>query len=178
MKSSKALEWSKTLEEKNSALLRLGAFEVITRLRDSKALHSKWVFKTMTDAEDRAEQFKARLVACGNKQKFVSIFQELLLWSWISQHGDVPNAYAQTDKENELDILLHLPSGMKFTIHEIQKFGAKSAGELVLRQKKTLYGLKKAGRLWSQLLHEKLSEAGFERGWCLRRCPSRHIDTR
>ena len=101
---------------------------------------------------------------CGHGYVHIKIVLALaVIWGVLAQHGDVPNAYAQTDKENELDILLHLPSGMKFTIHEIQKFGAKSAGELVLRQKKTLYGLKKAGRLWSQLLHEKLSEAGFER---------------
>nr|CCA22025.1 pol polyprotein putative [Albugo laibachii Nc14] len=180
MKSSKALEWTRAMDEEISALLRLGVFEVIKRPRDSKALHSKWVFKTKNDAEGRAERFKARLVACENEQKFgvdflltfaavmdmstVKVVLALaVIWGVPAQHGDVPNAYAQADKESGLDIFLHVPSGMKSTVHEIQKFGAKNACEVVLRLKKTLYSLKQVGRLWSQLLHENISEAGFER---------------
>uniref|UniRef100_A0AAV1TKU7 CCHC-type domain-containing protein n=1 Tax=Peronospora matthiolae TaxID=2874970 RepID=A0AAV1TKU7_9STRA len=37
------------------------------------------------------------------------------------------------------------------------------ASELVLELRKSLYGLKQAGRLWSHLLHSKLSTAGFTR---------------
>ena len=42
--------------------------------------------------------------------------------------------------------------------------------KLALRLKKSLYGLKQAVRLWSQLLHAKLEETGFTRcgaGMCL-----------
>jgi hypothetical protein len=35
--------------------------------------------------------------------------------------------------------------------------------KLALRLKKSLYGLKQTGRLWSQLLHAKLMELGFTR---------------
>ena len=43
----------------------------------------------------------------------------------------------------------------------INGLGARSASELVLKLRKSLYGLKQAGRLWSQLLHTHLVEAGF-----------------
>nr|CCA27058.1 putative polyprotein [Albugo laibachii Nc14] len=179
-KSSKALEWSKAMEEEISALLRLEVFEVIKRPRDSKEVQSKWVFKTKTSAEARVERFKARLVACENEKKlgvdFFITFAMVMNMSTVkivlalavilgvpAQYGDVPNAYAQADKESGMDIFLHVPSKMAFIIHEIQKFGAKNPGELILRlKKKKLYGLKQAGRLWSKLLHEYLSEAGFE----------------
>ena len=39
--------------------------------------------------------------------------------------------------------------------------GAKDKQEVVLELRKSLYGLKKAGRLWNQLLHQKLNEARF-----------------
>lgn len=41
--------------------------------------------------------------------------------------------------------------------------GVNSYKKLALRLKKSLYGLKQAGRLWSQLLHARLVELGFTR---------------
>lgn len=69
MKSSKVLKWKKAMEEEISALRRLGVFEVIKRFRDSNVLHSKWGFKTKTDAEGQVECFEDRIVFCGNEQK-------------------------------------------------------------------------------------------------------------
>uniref|UniRef100_A0AAV1USB9 Reverse transcriptase Ty1/copia-type domain-containing protein n=1 Tax=Peronospora matthiolae TaxID=2874970 RepID=A0AAV1USB9_9STRA len=45
----------------------------------------------------------------------------------------------------------------------LQAQGVSNASELVFRLRKSLYGLKQAGRLWSQLLHSKLITAGFTR---------------
>ena len=43
----------------------------------------------------------------------------------------------------------------------LKKRGVDTKDKLALRLKKSLYGLKQAGRLWSQLLHAKLVNAGF-----------------
>ena len=43
---------------------------VIKRPPGSNTLHTKWVFKTKTDAHGEIERLKARLVACGNEQVF------------------------------------------------------------------------------------------------------------
>ncbi|GAB9471215.1 unnamed protein product, partial [Globisporangium polare] len=180
MKSLNAAGWITAMTEEIEALIRLGVFSVIKRPSGSNVLHSKWVFKTKTDSQGLLERLKARLVACGNEQVFgvdylltfaavmdmctVKVLLALaILWGMPAEHGDVPNAYAKADKENDLEILLHIPRGMAFTAHELLALGVSSANELVLRLKKSLYGLKQAGRLWSQLLHAKLTEAGFER---------------
>ena len=43
----------------------------------------------------------------------------------------------------------------------LKMVGAATKKEVVLQLQKSLYGLKQAGRLWSQLLHARLLEAGF-----------------
>ena len=45
----------------------------------------------------------------------------------------------------------------------MRKIGATHPGEVVLELRRSLHGLKQAGRLWSQLLHARLSDAGYVR---------------
>nr|CCA17625.1 hypothetical protein SS1G_13224 [Albugo laibachii Nc14] len=52
---------------------------------------------------------------------------------------------------------------MDIPANALEEFGVKDTSKLALRLIKSLYGLKQAGRLWSQLLHAKLEEAGFTR---------------
>lgn len=67
----------------------------------------------------------------------------------------------KTDKEDHLETLLHVPSNMELSAKQLREPGVTSASELVLQLKKSLYGLKQAGRLWSQLLYANLLEASF-----------------
>ena len=45
----------------------------------------------------------------------------------------------------------------------LREIGAANSGEVVLELRKSLYGWKQAGRLWSQLLHARRTDAGFVR---------------
>uniref|UniRef100_A0AAV1T7Z6 Reverse transcriptase Ty1/copia-type domain-containing protein n=1 Tax=Peronospora matthiolae TaxID=2874970 RepID=A0AAV1T7Z6_9STRA len=82
-------------------------------------------------------------------------------WNVPARHGDVPNAYVKAEKEEQLDIFMKVPKGMQITKEELQGFGVESPGEVALLLKKSLCGLKQAGRLWSKLLHSKLTENGY-----------------
>ncbi|CAH0489288.1 unnamed protein product [Peronospora farinosa] len=82
-------------------------------------------------------------------------------WGVPAKHGDVPNAYVKADKEEHLEILLRVPSGMQIKDERLNALGADSASDIALELKKSLYGLKQAGRLWSQLLQTRLIDAGF-----------------
>ena len=53
--------------EELKALEASGICELIKRPEQVNALHTKWMFKTKTDANDNIERFKARQVGCGNK---------------------------------------------------------------------------------------------------------------
>ena len=134
----------------------------MSRNKEMKPLHCKWVFKTKMDAQGQVERFKARLVACGNEQRYgqdyfqtfapvmeLSAVKVILvlaqLWGVDARHGDIPNAYVKAEKEEELTIHMELPTIMK---NNKDLYGLKEApDEPVLSLIKGLYGLKQSGRL-------------------------------
>ena len=147
---------------------------------EANAFHSKWVFKTETRADGELEGYKARLVACGNEQVLgvdynltfaavmdISTAKVVLAlaatWGVPAKHGDIPNAYVRAEKEPHLDIYLQVPRGMTVSESSMRKIGAKHTSEVVLELRRSLYGLKQAGRLWSHLFCARLSDAGYVR---------------
>ena len=136
------------------------------------------MFKTKTDAHGDLARLKARLVACENEQVFGVDYQltfaavmdmsmvKILIalaatWGVLAKHGDIPNAYVKAKKESHLEIFLQIPQGMDIDQETMNKLGVSSKNELSLELCKSLYGLKQAGRLLSQLLYAKLCDAGF-----------------
>ena len=81
----------------------------------------------------------------------------------LAKHGDAPNAYVKAEKEAPLEIRLQVPRGMDVSDDTLRELGAGNSGEVVLELCESLYGFKQAGRLWSQLLHTRLTDAGFVR---------------
>uniref|UniRef100_A0AAV1UWW3 Reverse transcriptase Ty1/copia-type domain-containing protein n=1 Tax=Peronospora matthiolae TaxID=2874970 RepID=A0AAV1UWW3_9STRA len=82
-------------------------------------------------------------------------------WKVPARHGDVPNAYVKAEKEEHLDIYMKVPKGMTVKEKEMKDLNAKTSNDLELLLKKSLYGLKQAGRLWSKLLDSKLRQSGL-----------------
>ena len=50
---------------------------------------------------------------------------------------------------------------MEFDEHEVNSLGTSDRSKVTLKLQKSLYGLKQAGRLWAQLLHDTLMKLGF-----------------
>ena len=68
-------------------------------------------------------------------------------WKVPARHGDVPNAYVKAEKEEHLNIYMKVPKGMTVAEKEMKNVSAKTPNDLELLLKKSLYGLKQAGRL-------------------------------
>lgn len=153
-------------------------WELVGMPEGCRPLHTNWVFKTKTDANGDVERYKARLVACGNEQRFgigysgtfaavmemdtVKVILALARkWRTRAKHGDIPNSYVKALSEEEHEIFLFVPQGMLLDAELLKVLGLSSARELALHLRKTLYGLKQAGRLWNKLLHSKFIELAF-----------------
>ena len=67
------------------------------------------------------------------------------------------------EQRGKLGDFLAIPQGMIVPDVTLKQLEAQGSDKLALRLKKSPYGLKQAGRLWSKLLDTKLVEAGFSR---------------
>jgi hypothetical protein len=77
--------------------------------------------------------------------------------------GDMPNAYPRAQVEDWLNVHLYLPKGKNLTKEELDKLGVKNEKQVTLKLKKSLYGLKQAGRLWNDMLNYFLvNKLGFQ----------------
>jgi hypothetical protein len=174
MKSDKSEEWCKAIKDEIESLERLGTWELTKYDEVQAPLHSKWVFKTKTNADGSVERYKARLVACGNEQEyginfyetfapvmemqptFMTIFALGIMWGVMPEAGDIPNAYPRAQVEDWLNVHLFLPKGKNLTKEELNKLGVKSEKQVTPKLKKSLYGLKQAGRLWNDIVNDFL----------------------
>nr|CCA26030.1 PREDICTED: hypothetical protein [Albugo laibachii Nc14] len=171
-------KWMTAVSEELRALKENGVWEVVIPPTCSHVLHNKWVFKTKTGANGDVERYKARLVACENEQLFgvdytvtfaavmeLSTVKVILVlsrrWNVLARHGDVPNAYVKAEKEPHLDVYMKVSKRMKTDEMDLKRYGLNDSSKLELLLNKSLSGLKRAGRLWSKLLHSRLCEAGF-----------------
>ena len=175
MKTATAEKWKIAIKDEIQALRNNGTWVAVPRPSGVQVLHSKWVFKTKFDANGGVERYKARLVACGNEQKFGESFfctfapvmgmatTRLImaiakLFCVPPRHGDVPNAYVKAKCEKDLDIYMQVPKGMTLNEQELANGGENAVLKLLM----SLYGLKQAGRLWNELLHSTLLKFRFE----------------
>ena len=78
-----------------------------------------------------------------------------------ARHSDVANAYVKADQEKNLDIYMKIPCGMQVAQETLNYHEFANKIQLELLLKKFLYGLEQARRLWSNLLHFKLTESNF-----------------
>lgn len=156
--------WTRAIEEELASLHKLDVFEVIPAAAAQNLVTSKWVFKTKMDARGRPTRLKARLVARGFSQRpnidFFATFAptaaittfRILISISVSIglkifHLDVKSAFLNSELEEEVTMLpppgVDIPAGC------------------ALRLKRSIYGLKQAGRNWFLELQETLLQCGF-----------------
>lgn len=173
-------QWKHAMQEEIDSLNALDTWELVRKDSNMCILHTKWVYKTKTKADGSIERYKARAVVRGDEQIFgvnysltfapvmtmstaYLIFALAIRWGVPPEHGDIPNAYVRAQTEDGLEIYLQPPTGMEITDEELKKLGISHRNEVVLKLKKSLYGLKQAGRLWNELLDNFLISNGFQR---------------
>src|SRR6202522_700164 len=164
--------WEKAIEEELETLREAGTWELVDVPEGVNVVGSKWVFRAKKDAAGNVVRYKARLVAQGFSQvpgvdyfdtyapvaRLASIRTVLAFAAAEDLETgqiDIKEAYLNGELMNDKVIFMRQPPGYE----EVGADGRKR----VMRLRKTLYGLKQAGRRWYHKLVEIMSKLGFSR---------------
>jgi transposase InsO family protein len=171
--SKHAEYWREAIAKELGGLLKLGTWEMMPYSdlpKGANVMRCHFVFTVKRLSDGSIEKFKARLVADGNTQKagvdFDRIFSTVVksqtiraVLIYACSHKlnlssiDVRQAYCRGDADR--DLFMSPPPGVT---------SRDSRGrQLVCRLKRSLYGLKQAGRIWAKLFSEFLLAWGMVR---------------
>jgi len=163
-----AEKWDTAMKEELDAIGQHQVFgDVVELLEGRKALPSHWVFKIKRDGACNVQQFKARLVCGGNHQiedincqatyaptaRLGHVRLALAIAAMYDleiYHMDVCTAFLGVDSEEEIS--MHLPQGYFRLVQTGSQYNnprlTNTSQKMVLRLRKSLYGLKQSSDIW------------------------------
>jgi transposase InsO family protein len=165
-------QWAAAAQLEWDQLVGKGTWEECERSEvpdGERVLNAAWTFVRKLNAQGEVERYKARFVARGDQQRpgvdyehifaptasVASVRMVVALAAehgWDLRSGDIANAFANADIDKATYIAM--PPGFK-------RIG-NDGRPMVLRLKKSLYGLHQAPRLWYEQLSAFLKQHGFE----------------
>lgn len=189
LKGAEASQWYSAMINEVKSILKNDTFEVVNRPISQECIGSRFVLTNKYNQDGSFLKNKARLVAKGYNQKPGIDFRETfapvarigsirVMSSLAAKLGvkihqlDVTSAYLNGQLNEEIfmecpdyfDKILELITNEN-SDRDISRKAAKireylSEGDKVLFLKKSLYGLKQAGRCWNTKLNEILNDFG------------------
>lgn len=169
MKSPHVKSWKEAMEIEIKSLVKLETFELVPFQPNMKVIKGGFVYKIKTDQDGKISKFKARCVAKGYSQEYgidyfdtfsptlrynsfryvISVAQ---LKGFKIHHLDVQTAFLNGELAEE--IYMHVPEGFESLVVD-------KRCTHVLKLKKSLYGLKQAGRVWNEKFTATIIAMGF-----------------
>jgi hypothetical protein len=169
MNSPHASYWKDAIAKELAGLVQLNTWEVVhisSMPRGANLMNCHFVFAVKRKADGSIEKFKARLVADGNTQKygvdfdrvFATVVKTLTIRLVLAIAAardfnlssiDVRQAYLQAELKE--DLFMRTPPGLP------------AREGYVCKLRRSLYGLKQAGREWALLLTQFLLAWGMVR---------------
>lgn len=157
--------WEGAIKEELSSLLANDTWSLVPMPSDKNIVDCKWIFSIKHDEFGNPKRYKARLVARGFSQEYLSDYNETFapvariasfrfLISFANQynlsvhHMDVKTAFLNGVLKEE--IYMKVPQGVIAQNNQVCKLN------------KALYGLKQAARCWFELFEKSLIDKGFQ----------------
>lgn len=160
--------WNDAMKEEMDALYKNQTWELVDLPENKKKIGCKWVYKIKYNSEGKIDKYKARLVAKGYTQ----------------QSGiDYDETFSPVAKMNTIRVIIALATQNRWKLHQMDVKNAFLNGTLdediymsqpegfvdkkfpnkVCYLKKSLYGLKQAGRQWNLTLDRFFAQGNFTR---------------
>ena len=139
-------------------------WELVELPKNHKAIKSKWVFKVKKSDNEKTQTFKARLVAKGCSQRYGIDYMET--YSPVVRHTSIRFLMALAIKNkykiHQMDVVTaYLQGDLEEEIYMQQPEKFDDGTNKVCKLKKSLYGLKQAGRQWNKKLDYALQNYGL-----------------
>ena len=150
-------------EELNSFKLN-DVYEEVPIPEGVKPITSKHVFSLKEDAQGNIERYKVRIVARGFTQQEGVDYQDTFapVASLESIRIILALAVRLGLYTDQMDVnTAYLNGELLQTLYMLPPTGVDIREGYCWRLKKSVYGLKQAGRAWNQTLHNKLDKLGF-----------------
>ncbi|KAL7278649.1 hypothetical protein ACG7TL_007650 [Trametes sanguinea] len=162
--------WLRAAQDEIQSLVENRTFELVQLPPGRKAIGSRWVFRVKRNADGSIERYKGRLVAKGFSQRPGFDYNETFAPTpkWASIRAILALAALEDLELESVDISsAYLNGELKEEVYMKQPEGfEEKSPDWVWRLRKSLYGLKQAGRCWHEKLHEVLTKLGFDRLVC------------
>jgi hypothetical protein len=163
-------QWKEAIDVELRNLEQAGTWEVVERPGGVNIVDSKWVFRLKKNAKGEVIKWKARLVARGFTQVYgVDYFET---FAPVARLASVRSILAIAAR-NDWEILMFdfhsaylngiLDNGETIYMEQPPHHEVADRSRYVVKLRKSLYGLKQAGRKWYDTLCHSLADIGFQR---------------
>jgi hypothetical protein len=160
------LRWKEAMDHEIATLEKAGTWVTVPRPAGKNIVGSKWVFCIKRKADGTIDKYKAHLVAHGFTQiygvnyfttyspvakltSFRTILAIAVRYDWDIESFDFNGVYLNGELDDHEEIYMQAPPGYE------------SDTQTVKHLRKSLYGLKQAGRCWYNTLVRTLTNLGF-----------------
>lgn len=157
-------QWKSAMDDEINSLIENKTCTLMDLPAGRKAIPNKWIFKTKTDNCGNIERYKARLVVKGCSQRKGIDYAET--FSPVVRYSSIRFLVAMAAKlDLEIDqidaVTAFLQGELKEEVYMQQPVGMNDGTARVCRLNKSLYGLKRASRVWNEKLGAVLIQSGL-----------------
>jgi hypothetical protein len=158
--------WLAAIQAEYQSLQRTGTYELSKLPVGRHAIGCKWVFKIKRHADGSIDRYKARLVAKGFSQKEGLDYKET--FAPVAKFASIRTLLAlaahQDYEVHQMDVKTAFLNGdldVELYMRQPEGFVVAGQEELVCKLRKSLYGLKQAGRAWFEKINTALIDMDF-----------------
>jgi hypothetical protein len=168
LKGPDRIRWLEAYEKGLASLQEHDKYELVERPQRGNVMKGKVICKIKRDSLGHVERYKCRYVGCGYSQQEGVDYIEHQVWAPTGQHATLRvllvHAVQNMLSIRHIDIsTAFLHGALNENVYVEQPQVMNDCSDRVWRLKKSLYGLKQAGRQWHLKLSELLKRIGFVR---------------
>lgn len=163
--SNDRCKWENAVRDELNSLYANKTWTFVPKPENKNIVDCKWLFTIKTDEFGKPVRYKARLVARGFSQEYLSDYNETFApvarissfrfmiafanqFNLLIHHMDVKTAFLNGELKEE--IYMKIPEGIV------------GKDNYVCKLNKSLYGLKQAARCWFEVIERFFKEKGFK----------------